>query len=140
MALDVSKADVWAGPIKDRPGGAATVLEALAQAGANLEFVIARRSKSTKGGAVIFVAPVKGAAQVKAAKAAGLKKADSMAPLRVAGPDKKGTGACLMAKLAEAKINVRGLSAAAIGRKFVMYLAFRSKADAAKAARILRKA
>ena len=37
MALKVSKADVWAVTIDDRPGGAAEKLETLSRAGANLE-------------------------------------------------------------------------------------------------------
>ena len=68
MAYKVDRVDVWAGPIKDRPGTAAKVLGALAEAGANLEFVIARRDK--KGTGVIFLAPLKGVKQAKAALAA----------------------------------------------------------------------
>ena len=41
MKLDVSRVDVWAASIKDRPGGLAVKLDALAQAGADLEFAIA---------------------------------------------------------------------------------------------------
>jgi len=40
MKLDVVREDVWAVGIEDRPGDLAEKLEALAQAGANLEFVI----------------------------------------------------------------------------------------------------
>ena len=140
MALDVNRVDVWAGSIKDKPGGLAEKMSALADAGADLEFVIARRAPDKPGTGVVFVAPIKGAAQAKAAKAAGLKKAESMAPLRVAGPDKPGMGAKLTRMLADAGINLRGISAARMGRKFVVYLSFDSKADSAKAARVLRKA
>jgi hypothetical protein len=42
--------------------------------------------------------------------------------------------------LAEAGINLRGISAAAIGRRATTYFAFDSAADADAAARILRKA
>jgi hypothetical protein len=41
--------------------------------------------------------------------------------------------------LAEAGINLRGLSAAALGRQFVAHLAFDGAADAIKAARILKR-
>jgi hypothetical protein len=41
--------------------------------------------------------------------------------------------------LAESGLNVRGLSAAAIGSKFVAYVALDTAAEAAKAVRILRK-
>ena len=139
MSLEVSKVDVWVGEIEDVPGGAAGVLDALAAAGANLEFVIARRDGKKQGKGVIFIAPLKGAKQAGAARKAKLKKAKTMSPLRVAGPDKAGTGAAIMCKLAEAGINVRGLSAAKIGRKFVLYLSFDKPADSTQAARLLRK-
>ena len=42
-------------------------------------------------------------------------------------------------ELAEAEINLRGLSAAALGRRCVCNLAFDTAGDATKAARILRK-
>ena len=139
MALEVSRVDVWVGSIADKPGGLSAKLEALADAGADLEFVIARRAPDKPGTGVVFVAPVKGAAQIKAAKSAGLKKAKTMAPLRVAGPDKPGLGAKLTGLLADAGINLRGMSAARMGKKFVLYLSFDSQAASAKAARVLRK-
>ena len=140
MALEVSRVDVWVGELTDEPGGLAVKLAALAEAGANLEFVIARRAPDKPGTGVAFVAPIKGPKQARAAKAVGLRKSKSMAPLRVAGPDKPGVGAALTSQLADAGINLRGLSAARIGRKFVLYLSFDSPADSAKAARVLRKA
>jgi hypothetical protein len=42
--------------------------------------------------------------------------------------------------LAEAGINLRGLSAAALGRRGVSYFAFDSAADADAAIRVLKKA
>ena len=44
MSYSITKVDVWAGTIDDRPGGLAEKLEALANSGASLEFVIARRA------------------------------------------------------------------------------------------------
>ena len=43
------------------------------------------------------------------------------------------------AALAAAKVNLRGMSAGAIGRKFVCYLAVDTAAQATKAAATLRK-
>ena len=139
MAYTIDKVDVWAGSIKDKPGGLAAVLESLEWAGANLEFVIARRAPEKKGQGVVFVAPLKGAAQFKAAKAAGMAMTDKLHSLRVAGPDKKGLGARITCVLAEAGVNLRGLSAAALGRKCVVYFAFDNGADAATARRVLKK-
>ena len=138
MAYKIDRVDVWAGSVKDRPGGAAAVLDALAKAGASLEFVIGRRDK--KGSGILFLAPLKGPAQIKAAKALGLSKAESLCSLRLDGPDKSGLGAQLTCAVAEAGINMRGISGAAIGRKSVFYFAFDSRADATKARQAIKKA
>ena len=139
MALNVTRADVWAASIEDRPGGLAEKLAALAEAGAQLEFVIARRASEKPGTGVVFLTPLKGAAQIRAAKKAGFEKTKSLHSLRVEGPDQPGLGAKMTQALAQAGINLRGLSAAAIGRRCVVHLALDSTADAAKAARLLKR-
>ena len=139
MKLKVSKTDTWASTIDDRPGGLADKLAALTAAGANLEFVIARRAPEHRGSGVMFVTPLKGARQVKAAEAAGFQKTKSLHSLRVEGPDKPGLGARLTCALAEAGINLRGLSAAALGKRCVCHLALDTAKDAAKAAAVLKK-
>jgi len=139
MALQVSRVDVWAASIEDAPGSLAGKLVALTEAGANLEFVIARRSAEKPGTGVVFVTPIKGAGQARAAKKAGFAKTKSLHSVRVEGLDKKGQGSKITQALAEAGINLRGLSAAAIGRKFVAHLALDSSADATKASRALKK-
>jgi len=135
----VTRVDVWAATIKDRPGGLAGKLAALAEAGANLEFVIARRAPEKPGTGVVFVTPIKGAAQLRAAKLAGFVKSKSLHSVRVEGPDKPGLGAKLAEALAKAGINLRGLSAAALGKRFICHLAFQTTGDAAKAMRVLKK-
>jgi hypothetical protein len=139
MPYEITKVDVWAATIKDQPGGLAAKLEALADAGASLEFVIARRAPESPGKGVVFVAPIRGAAQQGAARKAKFRKAKSLCSLRVSGSDKAGLGARITQAIADAGINMRGLSAAALGRKCVVYFAFDSAADASKAARVLRK-
>jgi hypothetical protein len=67
MAYTVKKVEVWAGEVADRPGGVADKMEALSAAGANLEFVIARRAADKPGTGVVFVTPVKGVKQKSAA-------------------------------------------------------------------------
>lgn len=139
MALKVTRVDVWAATMEDRPGGLAGKLEALAKAGANLEFVVSRRVPDKPGTGVVFVAPVKGAKTVKAAAAAGFAKAESMHSVRAEGPDKPGLGARITQELAAAGTNLRGLSAAAIGKRCVVYLALDTNAAAAKAMKVLKK-
>jgi len=138
MALKVERIDTWAATIEDQPGGLAGKLEALSEAGCNLGFVIARRAPEKPGTGVVFVTPIKGNTQCRAARKAGFKKTASLHALRVEGPDKKGIGAQITTALAAKGINLRGLSAAAIGRKFVAHFAFDSSSDATRAARSMR--
>jgi hypothetical protein len=139
MKLDVSRTDTWASNIDDRPGALADKLAALAAAGANLEFIIARRAPEQRGSGVVFVTPLKGAKQIKAAEAAGFQKTESLHSLRVEGADKPGMGAKLTKALAEAGINLLGLSAAALGKRYVAQLALDTAQDVAKAAAVLKK-
>ena len=139
MKLNVSRVDVWVASIEDRPGRLSAKLAALAQAGANLEFVIARRAPEKPGTSVVFLTPVKGAAQIKAAKNNGFTKTDSLHSVRIEGPDKPGLGARLTQEVAQAGINLRGLSAAVVGKKFILFLALDSSSDAGKAIRILKR-
>ena len=137
MALKVSKADVWAVTIDDRPGGAAQKLEALSKAGADLEMLLARRSEPGKG--VMFVTPIKGKKAVEAAQGAGMGQPQSIHSVRIEGGDKPGLGAKIARALGDAGINFRGVSAVAIGSKFVSYVALDSADDQARAIAALKK-
>jgi hypothetical protein len=139
MTLKVSKAEIWTTAIEDRTGGAADRIEPLAGAGANFEFVFARRTPERPGRGLLMVAPVKGRKVVAAATAAGFAPAPDIAALRVEGGNKAGSAARMTRALAQAGISFRGLSASALGTKFVGYVAFDNAADAARAATILRR-
>ncbi len=138
MALKATKAEVWAATIEDRAGGAADKLDALAKGGANLEMLLARRTEQP-GQGVLFVTPVKGAKAVKAAQAAGFGKPVSIHSVRVEGTDKPGLGSKIARALGDAGVSFRGVSAVAIGRKFISYIACDSAEDAAKAIAVLKK-
>ena len=138
MALEVSRVDIWVAGIEDQPGALAEKLAGLAEAGAELEFVLARRVPDAPGTAVVFLTPVKGTRQIKAAKKAGCRKSKSIHAVRVEGRDKAGLGAKITSALAGGGINLRGLSASVIGKRFVLHLALDSSADATKATRILK--
>jgi hypothetical protein len=138
MAMRVTKEDVWAGEVPDRPGGLAGVLEALGGAGASLECVIARRQPDRPGTGVVFLAPVKGNKAQRAARESGLNPATSVATLRVEGADKPGLGGRLARVVADAGVNMRGLTASVLGSKFVAYFGFDSQADADNAMRAIK--
>ena len=138
MRVDVSHVDVWAVSIKDRPGTLAEKLEALAQADVDLEFAIARRAHEKPGTGVVFVTPIKGPRQIRAARKAGFEKTKSLHGIRVATGNKPGLGAEMTMRLADAGINLRGLTGAAIGNRAIFHLAFDSSDNARKAMRLLK--
>ncbi len=138
MAFKVERVDTWVASIEDQPGSLASKLGALADAGVNLEFVIARRAAEKPGQGVVFVTPIAGASGRRAARQAGLEKTKSLHTVRIEGADRTGQGAKIAQALASKGLNLRGLSAAAIGNKFVTHIALDSAADAAKAVRTLK--
>jgi hypothetical protein len=137
MKLNVKRVDTWAASIEDSPGSLAAKLNALAGAGVNLEFVIARRAADKPGTGVVFATPITGAARCRAAHQAGFHKTESLHTVRVEGPDKQGEGARIAQALADKGLNLHGLSAAAVNKKFIAHVALDSAADAAKAVRVL---
>ena len=133
MLLTVERVDVWAVDLDDRPGALDEKLAGLAQAGVNIEFIIARRRGEGSNKAVVFLTPLVGEKQESAGKALGFAIAQGLRSLRVSGPDEPGKAHMVLRALGAEGINLRGVSAATIGREFVMHLAFDSDTDAAKA-------
>ena len=140
MPYDVKKLDVWTGEINDQVGGLASKLEPLAQAGVDLQFLVARRQPHLPGRGAMFLSGISGAKGTKAAAAAGLAKASDVVALRVEGPNKAGAAYQITRRLADAGINLRGVSAGVMGKKFQLFIAFDNADDADKAARSLRAA
>ena len=140
MNLMVERVDVWAAGIKDEPGGLAKVLDGLRVAGADLDFIVARRSAEKPGTGVVFVTPLRGDREITAAATLGFNITSSIRSVRVAGENRPGVAAEMSKKLAAAGLNLHGLSAAVIGPKFIIYIGLDSAEDTAKAAEILRKA
>ena len=138
MDLIVEHMDVWAAGIKDSPGGLADKLAVIAEEGADLDFIVARRCHEQPGTGVVFIAPLQGDAEVAAAAEAGFSVSNSLHSLRVEGDNRSGVAAEITQKLAEAGLNVRGLSAAVIGVRFIIYIAFDSPENAETAADTLR--
>jgi hypothetical protein len=140
MDLIVECVDVWAARIKDEPGGLARILSGLREAGADLDFIVARRAAEEPGTGVVFVTPLYGDREVAAAADLGFNVTKSLHSVRVEGENKPGVAAGLTETLAAAKINLRGLSAAVIGARFILYIGLDNAEDAEKAVNILRQA
>ncbi|MDH4202097.1 MAG: amino acid-binding protein [Phycisphaerae bacterium] len=140
MDLLIERVNVWAAPIPDEPGGLARVLAGLRDAGADLNFVIARRGVDKHGEAVAFVTPIRGDREMQAAGDLGFNVASSVHSLCIEGDNAPGVGATITETLAQAGINLRGFSAAVIGTRFIAYIGFDSEADAEKARAVLAAA
>ena len=140
MDLTVERVDVWAASIKDEPGGLAWTLAGLRDAGADLDFIIARRAPEKPGTGVVFVAPLRADAEVAAAADLGFNVTRSLQAVRVEGKNKPGIAAELTEKLGAEGLNLRGLSAAVIGERFILYIGLDSPGDADKALEILQQA
>ena len=140
MDLIVERVNVWAASIKDEPGGLARILTGLREAGADLDFAISRRAAEKPGTGVVFVTPLRGDREVAAAEALGFNVTSGIHSVRIEGENKPGIAAELTEKLAAAGINLRGLSAAAIGSRCILYIGLDTTEDAVKAVNILQQA
>lgn len=137
MAVAVKKATLWRKEVENRPGELASALEPLAQAGADLRVVMGYRYGENK--AAIELYPVAGRKSVAAAQQAGLS-ASSLATLVVEGDNKPGLGHAIAKAISDAGINLSFVIAQVIGRRYSAVLGFENDADAANAARLIKKA
>jgi hypothetical protein len=137
MSFKWDRVHLWSGEITDQPGSVASKLAFLAQAGANLEYIFTQRLVTKPGYGVLYVAPVTGPSQVRAARTAGLAETESPIVRRMEGDNEAGLAHRLTQQWALAGINLQGLTMAVLANKFVGYAVFDTVADANKAAQIL---
>ncbi len=93
MPFEINRASVWAGELQDHPGALAEALGGLQRAGVNLEFVILRPTAPMSHLGVLFVAPIAGTAQERAATAEATREGKD----RVHYPDGAVVPACMEA-------------------------------------------
>jgi hypothetical protein len=137
MGFKLDRVHVWSGEVADQAGGVSAKLSLLAQAGANLEYVYTRRTPERPGTGVLYVAPVTGPMQVRAARAAGLSETNDPIVLRVEGDNAAGLAHRVTQQWAMAGLSLQGLMMSVYGGRFVGYAAFDTVADANRAAAIL---
>ncbi len=140
MDLLVERVDVWAASTVDKPGGLSGLLTGLYEAGADLDFVIARRAPDKPGAGVVFLTPIRGDREVEAASTLGFNLTSSVDAVRVEGDNVPGAAARLAELIADVGINIRGFSVAVIGPRYIAYIGFDSTGDAEKAAKIIEEA
>jgi hypothetical protein len=139
MNVTAESEEVWAASLEDKPGALSNKLSALAEVGADLDFIIARRAPDKPGTGVVFVTPLRGDQEIEAAGELGFAATNRLHSVRVEGHNERGIAGRLTQAVAKAGINLRGFSAAAIGTQFVMHLAFDRAEDAQKVITVLRK-
>ena len=122
MEFVIEGQDVWVTGLKDAPGGLAEKLLALREAGADLDFIIARRSVDRPGAGVVFVTPLRTDSEIAAATEEGFRVSRSLYALRIDGPNRPGIAAEMTQKLAQEGISLRGFSAAVSGARVIVNL------------------
>ena len=139
MSFEVSPVEIWVGELEDRPGAlASTLAQIMMCGGANLEFLVVRPSPEHPGRSIVYLAPLSTPEQQQAATQVGLHRAERMFALRLIGGDRPGLFAGLAGTLAQADVNIVGVSAAAANGVAISYLRFESQQSADAAARLLR--
>jgi hypothetical protein len=66
----VERVSVWSASLMDKPGGLSNILKCLDEAGVDLDFIIARRAPEDPGKGIVFVSPLQGDREVRAASTA----------------------------------------------------------------------
>ena len=140
MDLLVNRVDVWTASIADKPGGLSRTLKGVYEAGADLDFVVARRAPDTPGTGAVFLTPIRGDREVEAASTLGFNLASSVDSVRVEGDNLPGAAVNIADVIANADINIRSFSAAVIGPRYIAYIGFDSSSDADRAAKVLQEA
>jgi hypothetical protein len=129
MDLFVEREDVWAAGLDDMPGALAIKLSALTYAGADFDFIVVRRAPDKPGTGVVFVTPLRGDREIRAAAAVGFAVTSTLHSVRVEGENKPGIATMLSKAIGDAGINMRGFSAAALGTRFVAHIGVDSAQD-----------
>ncbi|WP_322014167.1 amino acid-binding protein [Paraburkholderia sp. J12] len=139
MELDVQPIEVWEANIADQPGGLAHALEALDDAGVDIQFIVARRGQAPSGRGQVLVTPLRGDHQIAAAAHAGFHIPEHIYAIRVCGHSRTGLVTGLPGMIAGLGINLHGYTASTVGREFVAYIAADSESDIDRVVQALRQ-
>lgn len=138
MPVTVKNITLWRRELENRPGALATVLDPVANAGADLQVAMGYRIPGQESRAVVELAPVEGRKATGAAEQAGLRPSD-IPTLVVQGDNRKGLGRDLADEMGHAGINMAFLVALVVGRRYSGVFGFETQEDAKKAADIIKR-
>jgi hypothetical protein len=134
MAVSVKKIALWRREVEDRPGMLARTLDPLADAGANLQVVMAYHIGDQ---AAIEIFPVTGSRATKAAREGGLSESGPPA-LIVNGDNRPGLARDIARAIAEEGINIHFVIAQVIARRYSAVFGFGSDDDATRAMELIK--
>jgi hypothetical protein len=136
MAISVKRISLWRREVEDRPGMLAQTLQPLANAGTNLQVIMAYH---IGGKAAIEVFPVTGNRAMNAARQSGLAESGPPA-LLVSGDNQPALGHSMARAIADQGINIHFLVAQVVGGRYSAVFGFGSDEDASRAMEIIKKA
>lgn len=134
MADIIRRVEYFKLEVPNKPGEGARVLGTLREEGINL---LAFTGFPRRGRAQLDFIPEDSVAFKQAAKRAGVKVSPGKRGFLVQGEDRVGAIAELMARLAEAKINITAIDAVSAGEGRYGVIFWVKPQDAAKAAKVL---
>jgi hypothetical protein len=136
MAISVKKTSLWRAEVDNRPGTLARALQPLADAGTDLEILMAYAIGNK---AAIEVAPISGKRATATAEKAGLVEARVPAVV-VTGDNRPGLGHAFARAVGDAGININFLVAHVVGNRFSSVFGFDSEADCDRAIPLIKSA
>jgi hypothetical protein len=136
MAVSVKKVTIWTTEVPHQAGQLANVLRPLAEAGANLQVIMAY-AEGSRG--FVEVCPLSGKRHTEAARRAGLVASDKPT-LLVAGDDRPGLGYAIARAIADRGVSISFDVTQVMGKKFSSVYGFHTEEDARAAAGAIKKA
>ena len=133
MNIIAEHEDVWVASLEDKPGALGSKLGALADSGADLRLIIARRRPDKPGEGVMFITPLRDDREIGVAVEEGFSVSCHLHVVQVEGQNAPGIAAKMTQRIGQAGLNLRGFSGAVLGMQFVMHLTF-DTAEAAQGA------
>ncbi len=136
MSVTIKNLTIWRKEVAHRAGELARALEPLAEAGANLQVIMAY-AEGDRG--IIEIGPLSGKKVTDAAARIGFA-ASSKPALLVEGNDRPGLGFKIASAIAGAGVSISFDVTQVIGKKFSSVYGFHADEDAKAAAAAIRKA
>ncbi len=137
MNVQIRKGQPWSVELPDRAGAAAATLDVLTRAGVAPTLLFTRLHPRKHNVPVLYLAPIVGPDQTRAAQDAGLAPASDVALLVVEGINHAPLAYEIMSRLAVATLPVLCLAVVPDGDRLVASIAFESQDAAALALQVL---